>query len=300
MKKRSTVILAAVIFAIVLLIVGKFIAKKFGSSDKESKVNRFPIEVATVTPTDYDETLELSGTMIAENQIEVPSKVSGKIIKYLHEEGVWVESGQSVVSIDRDEIGVEFKEAILESPIAGWLTKRYFDTGARVNPGTPLFQVADYRRIKLAVSVPESDMSKVKAGAKVAVSIDAWPDINFTGYVKKISPTVDYISRTVKAEISVGNEGLKLRPGMYGRAIINVKHFNQGIVIPTSAIIERESGKLAFVLNNDKASARKIEVGLDMGDRSAIKSGLSLGDKLIIAGQHSVTDGALVEVVGGE
>ncbi len=299
MKRRNTLILSAVILGIMVVIAGRIVAKNRGSRNQEAVVSRFPVEIATIVPTDYDETLELSGTMMAENQIEVPSKVSGKIIKYLFEEGAWIEAGQSVVSIDRDEVGVEFKEAILESPIAGWLTKRYFDTGARVNPGTPLFQVADYRRIKLLVQVPESDLSRVKAGAKVAITIDAWPKTDFNGYVKKISPTVDYLSRTVKAEMAVGNQGLKLRPGMYGRAVINVRHYTKGVVIPTSAIIEREIGKLVFVLNGDKAVARNIEVELDLGDRTAVKSGLLLGDELIISGHHSVTDGSAVEVVGG-
>jgi len=38
-------------------------------------------------------------------------------------------------------------------------------------------------------------------------------------------------------------------------------------------------------------------VGLDMGETSAIESGLKFGDRLIIAGQHSVTEGSPVEVV---
>lgn len=298
MKRRNTLLLTAAILAALVLIVFRVIVKYKGSDNKEALDNRFPVEVSAIIPADYDEVLELSGTMMAENQIEVPSKVSGKIIRYLAEEGAWIETGQSVVSIDRDEVGVEFKEAVLESPISGWLTKRYFDTGARVNPGMPLFQVADYRRVKLAVSVPESDMSKVKLGAKVTVSVDAWPKINFNGYVKRISPTVDYMSRTIKAEIAVGNEGLKLRPGMYGRALINVRHRSKSIVIPASAILERESGKKVFVHSNGKAAIRDIEVDLDLGDRTAIKSGLSLGEELIVAGQHSVTDGSPVEVVG--
>lgn len=299
MKRRKAILLGLAALVILIIIAGKMVTKKKSILDQEAGVNRFPVEVALLEPTDYDETLDLSGTMMAENQIEVPSKVSGKIIKYLSEEGAWIEAGQSVVSIDRDEVGVEFKEALLESPIAGWLTKRYFDPGARVNPGMPLFQVADYRKVKLLVSIPESDLSKIKIEAKVAVSIDAWPKTDFNGYVKKISPTVDYLSRTAKAEIAVGNQGLKLRPGMYGRAVINVRHYTKGIVIPTSAVIEREKGPLVFVLNGEKAVARSIEVALDMGDRTAIKSGLTAGDELIISGHHSVTDGSAVEVVGG-
>jgi membrane fusion protein (multidrug efflux system) len=256
--------------------------------------------VVTIVPSDYDETINLSGTMMAENQTEVPAKVPGKIIKYLLEEGAWVEKGQNVVSIDRDEIGVEFKEAALEAPISGWLTKRYFDTGAHVAPGMPLFQIADYHQVKLVIQIPEAEISRVKVGAGAQVSIDAWPDQKFYGSVSQMSPTVDYLSRTVKAEIAIKNPGMKIRPGMYARARINIKHHVKAIVIPTTAIIERETGSMVFVMENGQASARQVSVELDMGETSSVKSGLSFGDKLIVAGQHSVAQGSSVELVGGK
>jgi len=298
MKGKNILI---VILALVVAFIGFRIIKVALSKKGVKEANtKFPVEVLTITPSDYDETLNLSGTMMAENQTEVPAKVPGKIIKYLFEEGDWVDKGQNVVTIDRDEIGVEFKEAVLEAPISGWLTKRYFDTGAHVAPGVPLFQIADYHQVKLVVQVPETDISRVKKGAAAQVSMDAWPEQKFSGWVSRLSPTVDNLSRTTKAEIIINNAGLKIRPGMYARTSINIKRHLKGIVIPTTAIIEREAGTQVFVVENGQATVRQVMVDLDMGETSALKSGLSFGDKLIVAGQHSVAQGSAVEIVGGK
>jgi membrane fusion protein, multidrug efflux system len=298
MKGKTILIIIAALAA--GFIGYKLIKSANGKKAVTAQVQKFPVEVLTISPSDYDETINLSGTMMAENQTEVPAKVPGKVIKYLLEEGDWVEKGQNVVSIDRDEIGVEFKEAVLESPISGWLTKKYFDTGAHVAPGMPLFQIADYHQVKLVVQIPETEISRVKLGAASQVSIDAWPDQTFRGSISQISPTVDYLSRTVKAEIALKNPGMKIRPGMYARASINIRRHLKGIVIPTTAIIERESGTMVFVVENGLASSRQISVDLDMGETSAVRSGLSFGDKLIVAGQHTVAQGSAVELVGGK
>ena len=297
---KGKTILIVILAAIVALIGFRLVKVAISKKGVKETVTKFPVEVLTITPSDYDETLNLSGTMMAENQTEVPAKVPGKIIKYLLEEGDWVEKGQNVVSIDRDEIGVEFKEAVLDAPISGWLTKRYFDTGAHVAPGMPLFQIADYHQVKLVVQVPEAEISRVNRGAAARVSIDAWPDQAFSGRVSRLSPTVDNLSRTTKAEIAINNVGLKIRPGMYARASINVKRHLKGIVIPSTAIIERDAGAQVFVAENGQAVVRQIVVDLDMGETSAIRSGLSFGDKLIVAGQHSVAQGSAVEIVGGK
>jgi len=297
---KGKTILIVILAAIVALIGFRLVNVALSKKGVKETVTKFPVEVLTITPSDYDETLNLSGTMMAENQTEVPAKVPGKIIKYLLEEGDWVEKGQNVVSIDRDEIGVEFKEAVLDAPISGWLTKRYFDTGAHVAPGMPLFQIADYHQVKLVVQVPEAEISRVNRGAAARVSIDAWPDQAFSGRVSRLSPTVDNLSRTTKAEIAINNVGLKIRPGMYARASINVKRHLKGIVIPSTAIIERDAGAQVFVAENGQAVVRQIAVDLDMGETSAIRSGLSFGDKLIVAGQHSVAQGSAVEIVGGK
>ncbi|MCU0606054.1 MAG: efflux RND transporter periplasmic adaptor subunit [Candidatus Edwardsbacteria bacterium] len=297
---RRKIVISVIIVAAAALVGARIIRTVLARQGTAAVAAAFPVEVLTVAPRDFDETLSLSGGMMAENQTDVPAKMPGKIIRYLFEEGSWVDKGQTIVTIDRDEVGVEFKETVVEAPIAGWLTRRYFDTGAHVAPGMPLAQIADYHRVKLVVSVPEADISRVRPGAAVAATFDAWPDRKFRGRVSRVSPTVDYLSRTVKAEIAIENPELRLRPGMYGRAEINVRHHSGAVVVPTTAILERETGTQVFVVEAGKAVARPVAVELDMGETSYLKSGLSFGDTLIVAGQHTVAAGSPVEIVGGK
>ncbi len=293
--KTIVIIVAAAVAALAAYQAWRTISRR---GAKSAKKNLVPVEVMVVKAEDFDQTINLTGTVAADNQTDVPAKVPGKIISYLYQEGAWVEKGSTVVTVDRDEVGVEFQQAVIEAPISGWLTKRYHDTGAHVAPGMPLFQLADYRRVNLEASVPESDISKVRPGASATVTIDAWPDQTFPGSVKRVSPTVDYLSRTVKAEIALANNGLKLRPGMYGRAEVKVKRLPRAIIVPSSSILERDDGQKVFVVDGGQAWSRAVETALDLGDRTVISSGITAGESLIVAGHHSVSDSSRVEIVG--
>lgn len=297
MKPKTLAVLAAVV---ILSLIGWRVAGIIKSRRAASAASQsYPVEVLVVAPMDFDQTLSVTGTVMAENQTEVYPKVPGKIIRYLYAEGAWVERGQTVVTIDRDEVGAEYQEAVVEAPISGWLTRKYFDTGAHVAPGMPLLQLADYRRVNLVASVPETELGKVKRGAPAKAFIDAWPDMEFAGYIKTISPAVDQMSRTVKVEIALQNPGLRLRPGMYGRAEVMVERHRQALAVPSEAVIETGGFPKVFIVNGGRARAREVKVSAQSGDRSLIQSGLSIGDTLIVAGQYSVVDGVQVEIVGG-
>lgn len=299
MKRKGILIAAAV--AVIAAIVGLRAASTIKARKNTGQArSSFPVEVVVLAPADFDQSLALTGNITAENQTEVPAKVPGKIIRYLFEEGAWVEKGQKLATVDRDEVGVEYSEAVVEAPISGWLTRRYHDTGTNVAPGTPLAQIADYRRVKLVASLPETELSKVRRGTSAKASIDAWPGLGFTGYVKSVSPAVDQMSRTIKVEIALGNAGLKLRPGMYGRAEVLVASHRKAVVVPSAAVLEAGGFPKAFVVSGGKALAREVKVAAQAGDLSMIESGLAFGDTVIVAGQYTVVDGAPVEIVGGK
>jgi multidrug efflux pump subunit AcrA (membrane-fusion protein) len=298
MSRKRTVVIAIVLLLAAVIALRAFMTIKGRRSTGEMR-SRFPVEVLVLSPGDFVQTMSLTGTIMAENQAEVPAKLPGKIIRYLFEEGAWVEKGQTVVTIDRDEVGVEFMETVVEAPISGWLTRRYHDTGTNVGPGMPLAQIADYRRVKLVASLPETELSKVKPGFQSRAAIDAWPGQEFSGQVKSVSPAVDYLSRTVKVEISLSNPGLRLRPGMYGRAEVLVARHKDSKVVPSVAVIEAGGFPKAFVVSGGQALSREVKVSAQSGDQSLIASGLEFGDTLIVSGQYSVVDGSLVEIVEG-
>ena len=155
----------------------------------------------------------------------------------------------------------------LESPIDGVVTARNYDNGDLYG-GQAILVVQKIAPVKLTINVSEQYYSKVSKGDEVSIELDAYPGETFTGKVSLIYPTVDAMTHTFPVEILVANTDLKLRPGMFARATLNMGIQNH-VVVPDLAI-EKRSGsgdRFVYVYNNGKVSYNKVELGQRLGDR---------------------------------
>ena len=67
-------------------------------------------------------------------------------------------------------------------------------------------------------------------------------------------------------------------------------------MIPREALVERETGPVAFVIEGDTVTFRQIELGPGQGNRVIARKGLRPGDRLVIAGARDLIDGERVIV----
>ncbi len=184
----------------------------------------------------------------------------------------------------------------LESPIDGVVTMRSYDNGDLYG-GQPILVVQKIAPVKLTINVSEQYYSKVSKGDEVSIELDAYPGETFTGKVSLIYPTVDAMTHTFPVEILVANADLKLRPGMFARATLNMGIQNR-VVVPDLAI-EKRSGsgdRFVYVYNNGKVSYSKVELGQRLGDRYELVSGVENGAQVVVAGQSSLSDGCEVSI----
>lgn len=184
----------------------------------------------------------------------------------------------------------------LQSPIDGIVTARNYDHGDLYG-GQPILVVQKIAPVKLTINVSEQYYSKVKKGDEISIELDAYPGEIFTGKVSLIYPTIDAMTHTFPVEVNVANEDLKLRPGMFARATLNLGTLNH-VVVPDLAI-EKRSGsgdRFVYVYNNGKVTFTKVELGQRLGDRYELISGVPNGAQVVIAGQAKLADGKEVEV----
>ena len=66
--------------------------------------------------------------------------------------------------------------------------------------------------------------------------------------------------------------------------------------IPRSALVESVRNPYVYVVENNVAKQRKIEVGRDLGDQIEVLSGLKSGETVITTGQINVSEGAVVQI----
>ncbi len=275
----------------------KELAKKKTNDDvSESLV---PVAIEEVMSGDLELVLSFVGDIKGEDQVTVYSEATGRLSRYLVDEGNWVEKDQVIALVDRAVTGMEFEEAKVKAPLSGIVGRLYLDKGSTIGLETPVALIARMDRVKVEFSIPEKDMTKVSKGQEARVRVDAYPDRTFEGKVTRLSPVVDAITRSAYAEVILPNSDHRLKPGMFAEIDIVVNSSKGAVVVPKEVILEdlASSSFFVFVVEGGSARKRVIKTGIAEGGLVEIKSGLSFGEKIVIAGHHYLKGGEKVEVV---
>ncbi|NTS40398.1 efflux RND transporter periplasmic adaptor subunit [Flavisolibacter sp. BT320] len=190
---------------------------------------------------------------------------------------------------------VRISDANIKSSINGIVNKRFIEPGAVVSPGTQLFELVNVSKLKLAITVNETQVANLKLGDKVEVKASVFPDLTFGGTVKFIAPKAD-ASLNFPVEIEVAsNPGNKLKAGMYGTAIFSFGNTAPVIMIPRSAFVGSVSANQVFVVEGgNTARLRNVIAGRVLGDKVEILQGLNEGESIITSGQINLADGSKI------
>lgn len=257
--------------------------------------DRIPVKVVKVKLQDMERTLDYVGDIKSKEEVVVYPKVTGKIVQKVKEEGVVVKKGETLAYIDRDEVGLTFQKAPVESPIAGVVGRMDVDLGTRVIADvTAVALVVNMDNMKIDIRLPEKYVSKVVLDQAAQVVVDAYPDQEFHGIVTKIAPVLDLETRSALIEISVPNHGHLLKSGMFAKARLTIEKQQKIPVILKEAILGRGADMFVFLVEGDKAIQQKVKVSMTQGPYVGISEGLKDGDRVVIMGQQKLTQGTAV------
>jgi membrane fusion protein (multidrug efflux system) len=172
------------------------------------------------------------------------------------------------------------------------------DLGERVNPGQPLFEVAQIDPIEIEIGVSDKRFSELKHGQPVTISVDGYPDMEFNGEVMKIQPVIDPMTRTFKVTVGVANPKELLKPGMFARAEIQIDYHDNTLVMPRAALLEEEGKYYAVAIREGRAYRTEISLGYRDGDRIEALDGLLEGDLVVLEGAYALAQDAPVQIAG--
>jgi RND family efflux transporter MFP subunit len=120
------------------------------------------------------------------------------------------------------ELNIRQSQTRIYSPIAGLVARRLMDTGAMVNSGTPLATVVSVSPMIIDAKASERDISRIRRGVPVTVTVDSLPGERFTGRVMRISPLLDAQTRNGLVEIEIPNRGGMLKGEMFARVELDL------------------------------------------------------------------------------
>ncbi len=178
------------------------------------------------------------------------------------------------------------EKTVLKAPMAGVVTAVDIKEGEMVSTARPAFVVTVLRPLHTNVQIDELDVSQVKEGQAVKVTVDALPGRTFAGVITYLAstPTVQGGVVTYKARVELQEDDPALRPGMSVSVDVITAQAKGVVIIPNRVMrVDRQTGEFYVEkLVNGVPVRTNVKVGLRNDQFSAITSGLQPGDKVVI------------------
>jgi RND family efflux transporter MFP subunit len=191
--------------------------------------------------------------------------------------------------------------ATVRAPFAGVVTARNVDIGDLVGPGAgvqqPMFSVADVRRIRLYVSVPQTYAAAMTRGLEATLSVPDQPGRSFNAKVIGTSSSINPQTGTLEVQLVADNPGEVLKPGGYAQVKFSVPGQISTVTIPSSSLVFRAAGtQVAMVDASDHIRMQRVTLGRDLGGTVEVVTGLRRDARIVDNPPDSVAQGELIRV----
>lgn len=203
------------------------------------------------------------------------------------------------LSYDQTRESLDFleKNTFVKAPFPGVISAKNYEDG-ELYSGQPILVLTQISTLKALISIPESYYPYVKAGKKVEIASDIYPDETFPATIEIVYPTIDATSHTFQAKVRIPNGSQKLRPGMYVKTTMSMG-MAKAMVVPYQAVLKLTGANDRYIFVDDGGVAKRIFVKL--GQRfdenvEIISDEIADGDRLVTVGQGKLVDGSKLKV----
>jgi RND family efflux transporter MFP subunit len=342
-------VIVALAVIVTVLVINK---KKLARSTSGGIQDVYYVSVVNAEKKNLSSTVTLTGTVIANNDVNIISETSGKVVANFTKVGDYKTAGSVLFQVD-DELkkaallsaeaswekakkdfdrfkslyeqksvsDAQFDQAKvaaamaeaqyivakrqledtkIKTPISGYITARNVDVGSMVMAApqaTLVANVVDISRVKVKLSISESDAFVLKVGDPVKVTTEVIPGVAFAGRIESIGAKGDD-AHTYPVEVTVTNQSAhQLKAGMFARAEFTSLRNREAIVIPREALVGSIKNPQVFVVEGGLAKIKSIVVGTETGTDIQVVGGLVQGEQIVVNGQNNIVDNTKVEIL---
>jgi len=178
----------------------------------------------------------------------------------------------------------------VRSPLGGVVTQRAVTDGQFVDTqAQPLLTIADLSSVWVLADVFERNLRDISLGQRAEVTTTAYSDERFVARVAQIGNVVDPDTHTVTVRFLVSNPNLRLKPGMFATASIDLpRSSGPALTVPSTAVFMEDGKSFSYVQSGERSFRRRQVSAVPDGDnRVRVMAGLRAGDRV-------VTDGVLL------
>jgi RND family efflux transporter MFP subunit len=203
-------------------------------------------------------------------------------------------------NVDRLQATKRF--ARITAPFDGTVTARNTDVGALINTGSSaagseLFVVADTKKLRVYVGLPQSLSVLLRPGSTARVTVPERPGAVFTATVQSTAQAIASGSGSMQVQLALDNANGQLLPGGFASVSFDLPRSVGTLSVPPSALIFGKSGlRVATLAADDSVVLKPVTVARDLGSSIELASGLLPSDRVIESPPDGVESGDKVRV----
>ena len=286
MKTSNKIKTFLIIFFIIIFTI--IAARHFTGLHFKKKFSVRPapgVIVATVEKSSFYKSIETFGTAISQNSKTYRVKKKD-IIGNFNIDDRFVKKDEIIVALKNNEnIIADFE---------GKLGKREIAQGV-LGSDSLIITLDDLKKIIIDIKVPENYAGVLKSGLKAEISSSAFANI-FKGKVESVSSRIDPSTRSILARIIFDNKKFKIIPGQLMTVKIIYDELEQ-IGVPESAVTIQGTTAFVYIVNNNIAIKKNIEIGKRNFGKVSVLSGILEGDRVISEGVSKVRDKTKIKII---
>lgn len=203
---------------------------------------------------------------------------------------------------------VQVENTYIRAPFDGVVLTKNANVGEVITPfgaaaGSrgAVVTMADMNSLEVEADVSESNIEKIREGQPCEITLDAYPELRYSGYVNKIVPTADRAKATVLTKVRFSKLDERVLPEM--RAKVNFLNESKSTVqnnsmpkltVPASAVVSRNGQKVVFVVKDNVVTETVVTLGEIVGNRIEVKRGISNGDKVVLRPAETLKNGTKI------
>jgi len=207
----------------------------------------------------------------------------------------------ALIAVDRTGRPGAAAAVKVQAPTRGKVLRLLEESERVITAGTPLVELSNPSKLEVVIELLSTDAVKVSPGALVLIEDWGGPKA-LEARVRLIEPSaftkvsalgieeqrVNVVADLVEPASALG-DGYRVE----GRIV--VWETDNTLRVPVSALFRRGESWSLFVVENNEAHLRDVEVGQRTPFEAEIKSGLDKAAEVIVHPSNQITDGMRVE-----
>lgn len=189
----------------------------------------------------------------------------------------------------------DLADSLVIAPISGRVSVRLKEPGEMAGAGTPVLRIEDGSLVEISVFVPSEYYERVEEGKtklRVRVGQTVLKDLAVTYK----SPTVESRLRTFQVKALVQSPPPEVVPGALAQVEV-ILQIRSGVAVPVQSVVQRSGADVVFTVQEDRARALPVQLGLEMDGWREILSGVHEGAPIVSVGQSMLDDGVRVRLL---